>query len=186
MQGCCTKILRYSQGLTKQHFLEDEMLVDAVLRNLEVLGEAANRSRQRSVSGTPSCPGDALQASAMFWRMPTSAWRKTPSGRLFLRAFQPWLNSWTKWLRQSSDSGRCRDRAVQSQSQLFSSGSRANPTRMFTEPPIRLSWPSPSAVMPLKVNPAHHAFPRIRRATSCVGAGGPGGDWGVTGVALAH
>lgn len=33
----------YSQGLTKQHFLADEMLVDAVLRNLELLGEAAKR-----------------------------------------------------------------------------------------------------------------------------------------------
>jgi uncharacterized protein with HEPN domain len=43
MQGCCTKILRYSQGRTKQHFFADEMLVDAVLRNLEVLGEAAKQ-----------------------------------------------------------------------------------------------------------------------------------------------
>lgn len=43
MQGCCTKILRYSQGLTKQNFLADEKLVDAVLRNLEVLGEAAKQ-----------------------------------------------------------------------------------------------------------------------------------------------
>ncbi len=33
---------------------------------------------------------------------------------------------------------------------------------------------------------AHHALPRIRWATSCAGAGGAGGDWGVTGVALAH
>ena len=37
------KILRYSQGRTKQHFFADEMLVDAVLRNLEVLGEAAKQ-----------------------------------------------------------------------------------------------------------------------------------------------
>ncbi|MBE9153595.1 DUF86 domain-containing protein [Cyanobium sp. LEGE 06113] len=40
MQLCCSKVLRYSQGLTRQHFLADEMVVDAVLRNLEVLGEA--------------------------------------------------------------------------------------------------------------------------------------------------
>jgi uncharacterized protein with HEPN domain len=43
MQGCCTKILGYSQGLTKQHCRSDEMLVDAVLRNLEVLGDAAKQ-----------------------------------------------------------------------------------------------------------------------------------------------
>jgi uncharacterized protein with HEPN domain len=43
MQLCCSKVLRYSQGLTRQHFLADEMLVDAVLRNLEVLVEAAKQ-----------------------------------------------------------------------------------------------------------------------------------------------
>lgn len=43
MQLCFSKVLRYSQGLTRQHFLADEMLVDAVLRNLEVLGEAAKQ-----------------------------------------------------------------------------------------------------------------------------------------------
>ena len=43
MQLCCSKVLRYSQGLTRQHFLVDEMVVDAVLRNLEVLGEAAKQ-----------------------------------------------------------------------------------------------------------------------------------------------
>ena len=121
MQGCCTKIFRYSQGLTKQHFLADEMLVDAVLRNPEVLGEAAKQIPPASVSGTPSCPGDALLASAMFWRMPASAWKKTPSGRSLPRAFQPWLTSWTKWLRLSSHSGWCADRVAQSHSQLFSS-----------------------------------------------------------------
>ena len=43
MQLCCSKVLRYSQGLTRQQFLADEMWVDAVLRNLEVLGEAAKQ-----------------------------------------------------------------------------------------------------------------------------------------------
>ena len=43
MQLCCSKVLRYSQGPTRQQFIADEMLVDAVLRNLEVLGEAAKQ-----------------------------------------------------------------------------------------------------------------------------------------------
>jgi uncharacterized protein with HEPN domain len=43
MQLCCSKILRYRQGLTRESFLANEMLVDAVLRNLEVLGEAAKQ-----------------------------------------------------------------------------------------------------------------------------------------------
>jgi len=43
MRKCCTKVLRYSSGLTKQQFLDDELTLDAVLRNLEVLGEAAKQ-----------------------------------------------------------------------------------------------------------------------------------------------
>lgn len=43
MQLCCSKILRYSKGLARDRFLADEMMVDAVLRNLEVLGEAAKQ-----------------------------------------------------------------------------------------------------------------------------------------------
>jgi uncharacterized protein with HEPN domain len=66
IQGCCTKILKYSQGLTKQHFLADEMLVDAVLRHLEVLGEAAKQIPPAVRERHQSCPGDALLASAMF------------------------------------------------------------------------------------------------------------------------
>ena len=31
MQVSCTKILRYSQGLTRQNFFADDMVVDAVL-----------------------------------------------------------------------------------------------------------------------------------------------------------
>lgn len=43
MRSCCSKVLRYSSGLTKQQFLEDELVLDAVLRNLELLGEAAKQ-----------------------------------------------------------------------------------------------------------------------------------------------
>ncbi|MCS5699666.1 DUF86 domain-containing protein [Cyanobium sp. FGCU-52] len=43
MQVSCTKILRNSKGLTRQNLFADAMVVDAVLRNLEVLGEAAKQ-----------------------------------------------------------------------------------------------------------------------------------------------
>jgi uncharacterized protein with HEPN domain len=72
MQLCCSKVLRYSQGLTRQQFLADEMLVDAVLRNLEVLGEAAKQ-------------------------IPAAVRERHPQ--------LPWLTSWTKWLRLSSEGG---------------------------------------------------------------------------------
>jgi uncharacterized protein with HEPN domain len=37
----CEKVLRYTEGMDRDAFLEDEKTFDAVLRNLEVIGEAA-------------------------------------------------------------------------------------------------------------------------------------------------
>lgn len=36
----CDKILRYSSGLSREQFFAEEKTYDAVLRNLEILGEA--------------------------------------------------------------------------------------------------------------------------------------------------
>jgi uncharacterized protein with HEPN domain len=37
------KIINYTQGLTFEEFVEDEKTIDAVIRNFEIIGEAANR-----------------------------------------------------------------------------------------------------------------------------------------------
>lgn len=37
----CSKIERYIKGLTRDLFEEKEMVIDAVLRNLELVGEAS-------------------------------------------------------------------------------------------------------------------------------------------------
>ena len=39
---CCDKVLRYTSGMTFDDFWQDEKTVDAVIRNLEIIGEAAN------------------------------------------------------------------------------------------------------------------------------------------------
>ena len=39
----CYKILQYTDGLTYDDFLKDSKTVDAVIRNFEIIGEAANR-----------------------------------------------------------------------------------------------------------------------------------------------
>jgi uncharacterized protein with HEPN domain len=39
--ACCDKIGRYTIGLTFELFCADEQLIDAVARNLEIIGEAA-------------------------------------------------------------------------------------------------------------------------------------------------
>ena len=37
----CSKILRYAESLNRTDFFQDEKTYDAVLRNLEIIGEAA-------------------------------------------------------------------------------------------------------------------------------------------------
>ena len=39
----CEKVSRYTSGLTRESFAADERTVDAVVRNLEIIGEAAKR-----------------------------------------------------------------------------------------------------------------------------------------------
>jgi uncharacterized protein with HEPN domain len=37
---CCERVRRYTAGMTQQQFLADDRTYDAVVRNLEVIGEA--------------------------------------------------------------------------------------------------------------------------------------------------
>jgi uncharacterized protein with HEPN domain len=37
------RIIRYTQGVTYEQFVQDDIRIDAVIRNLEVIGEAAKR-----------------------------------------------------------------------------------------------------------------------------------------------
>jgi uncharacterized protein with HEPN domain len=39
--ACCGKIMRYTQDLTFEGFQKDDRTYDAVIRNLEIIGEAA-------------------------------------------------------------------------------------------------------------------------------------------------
>jgi len=43
MLECAHKVVRYTQGLSREEFFRSELTYDAVLRNLEILGEAAKR-----------------------------------------------------------------------------------------------------------------------------------------------
>ena len=40
IQDSCEKILRFTKGMTYKEFIHDDLHFDAVLRNLEVIGEA--------------------------------------------------------------------------------------------------------------------------------------------------
>jgi uncharacterized protein with HEPN domain len=43
MQFFCSKVIRYCNGLSAAQFAADDLVTDAVLRNLELLGEAAKQ-----------------------------------------------------------------------------------------------------------------------------------------------
>ncbi len=42
----CNKILKFTQGLTQPELIQDEKTYDAVVRNLEIIGEAAKNVSQ--------------------------------------------------------------------------------------------------------------------------------------------
>ena len=48
IREACEGIMRYSQGLDLNQFVQDEKTFDAVVRNLEVIGEAAKHIRECS------------------------------------------------------------------------------------------------------------------------------------------
>lgn len=41
IKAACEKIIRYTANLTQEQFIKDEILYDAILRNLMIIGEAA-------------------------------------------------------------------------------------------------------------------------------------------------
>ncbi len=45
---CISKIQQYTKGLEHNEFIKNEMIQDAVIRNLEIIGEAANKISKQS------------------------------------------------------------------------------------------------------------------------------------------
>lgn len=43
IQGAVEKINRYTEGLSRSEFLSDDKTIDAVVRNLEIIGEAVRQ-----------------------------------------------------------------------------------------------------------------------------------------------
>ena len=56
----CRKIGRFTQGMTLESFTADELTYDAVLRNLEVIGEAAKRVPEPTRQQMPDVPWRAI------------------------------------------------------------------------------------------------------------------------------
>jgi uncharacterized protein with HEPN domain len=57
-----SRIRRYVAGMDYDAFLEDERTCDAVVRNVEIIGEAPGRCRRISNLPTPPCLGSRWRA----------------------------------------------------------------------------------------------------------------------------
>ena len=53
IRECLAKILQYTQGMDETQFSENSLVVDAVLRNIEVMGEAASKLPKMFVEAHP-------------------------------------------------------------------------------------------------------------------------------------
>ena len=54
IQESCEKILRFTKGMTYKEFVHDDLHFDAVLRNLEVIGEAVKHISEETRTVYPN------------------------------------------------------------------------------------------------------------------------------------
>ncbi|NLT50554.1 MAG: DUF86 domain-containing protein [Ignavibacteria bacterium] len=53
---CISKIQQYTKGLEHNEFIKNDMIQDAVIRNLEIIGEAANKISKQSKEENNTIP----------------------------------------------------------------------------------------------------------------------------------
>jgi uncharacterized protein with HEPN domain len=47
IRDCCRKVIAYTEGMSSEQLTADDKTFDAVMRNLEIIGEAAKRVDER-------------------------------------------------------------------------------------------------------------------------------------------
>ena len=60
MADCCRKLMEYRQRTNRTEFDERGMAFDAIVRNVEVLGEAAGKLPEHVRSAAPKVPWEAI------------------------------------------------------------------------------------------------------------------------------
>ncbi|MCL4530845.1 MAG: DUF86 domain-containing protein [Chloroflexi bacterium] len=59
---CIQRITTYTQDMTQNEFQADQKTIDAVLRNLEIIGEAARLIPEKITKQYPDIPWDEMRA----------------------------------------------------------------------------------------------------------------------------
>lgn len=54
IQESCEKVLRFTKGMTRKDFVHDDLHFDAVLRNLEIIGEAVKNISEETRQKYPN------------------------------------------------------------------------------------------------------------------------------------
>ena len=54
IQESCEKVLRFTKGMTYKDFVHDDLYFDAVLRNLEIIGEAVKNISEETRQEYPN------------------------------------------------------------------------------------------------------------------------------------
>jgi uncharacterized protein with HEPN domain len=62
IQSSCGKILHYTDGMNMEDFLHDDRTYDAVVRNLEIIGEAAKNLNEEFRKKNPQIEWRALMS----------------------------------------------------------------------------------------------------------------------------
>ena len=88
IRAAVEKIQRYTHGLSRDTFAADEKTVDAVVRNLEVIGEAVKNLDAAFRSATRALTGRRSPASVTCSPTSTSASTSTSSGTSSRARFQ--------------------------------------------------------------------------------------------------
>ena len=57
----CDKIMRFTDGLNQEELIQDEKTFDAVVRNLEIIGEAAKHISDDLRARLPDVDGNGLR-----------------------------------------------------------------------------------------------------------------------------
>ena len=99
------KALQYVHGLDFQEFVRDSKTQDAVVRNLEVLGEAAKRIPPRCDSAIPKSLGHKSWACAIALSMATSPLTHASFGRSFVWNYRRFWRSCENCKRKGKDEG---------------------------------------------------------------------------------
>ena len=76
IQECCQKIERYIEGISEKDFQANEILKDALVRNIEIIGEAAKKyqrtnAQRKSWHSVARCDANERQNCASLFSFET-------------------------------------------------------------------------------------------------------------------